>query len=150
MHVVYFQQLAFQPVDKDGVATGKEEIVKRGDPVPSYVPPFVINSLTNAGMIVEVGDTDPGLVPIEEIPVAPPGPDNPPGPNGPALPDLGTGAGDVVSPVPVEKPKPTDSRATWEQYGSAIGLDQLQLEALPNKAAVIEAVDAREAELSNS
>lgn len=150
MHVVYFQKLAFQPIDEHGVATGKEEIVKRGDPVPSYVPPFVINSLTNAGMIVEVGDKDPGLVPLDQEPVSLAGPDQPPGPTGPALLDLGTGAGDVVSPVPVERPKPGDSRATWEQYGSAIGLDQLQLEALPNKAAVIEAVDAREAELSNS
>ena len=51
MYVVYSNALAFQPANADGTAAGKEEIVKRGDPVPDYVLPFQVNALASAGMI---------------------------------------------------------------------------------------------------
>jgi hypothetical protein len=145
MYVVYSNELAFQPANADGTPAGREEIVKRGAPVPEYVAPYVINALVSAGMIVFVAQPDPSIRPLEAEPLPPVSADQPPGPSGPALADLGTGMGDIAPAVPFEKPKPNDSRSVWEQYGvGALGLDQLTLEALPNKAAVIEAVNDRE------
>jgi hypothetical protein len=145
MYVVYSSALAFQPTNTDGTSAGDEEVVKRGDPVPGYVLPFQINALASAGMIVEVGDNrDHGIQPVEAEPFPPVSADNPPGP----IPALGSLTGDPETPAapaePVEKPKPNDSRAAWEAYGVSIGMDQLELEAEPNKAAVIDAVNARD------
>jgi hypothetical protein len=57
-YVVFHNQLSFQPVDPQGVPTGPEEIVMKGGEIPGYVPPFIINALSNAGMIVDAGDRD--------------------------------------------------------------------------------------------
>jgi hypothetical protein len=147
MYVVYFQSLAFQPANPDGTAAGKEEVVLRGDPVPEYVLPFQLSALSAAGMIVEVGDKpDPRIRPLEAEPLPPVSADNPPGPI-PALANLSGDPDDLGSteaPEPLEKPKPNDSRAAWEAYGVSLGMNQFELEAEPNKAAVIDAVNARD------
>jgi hypothetical protein len=57
-YVVFHNQLSFQPVDREGVPTGPEEVVMKGGEVPEYVPPFVVSALRNAGMIVDAGDRD--------------------------------------------------------------------------------------------
>src|SRR4051812_34758630 len=56
--IVFHNQLSFQPVDPEGVPTGPEEIVMKGGEVPAYVPPYIVNALSNAGMIVDAGDRD--------------------------------------------------------------------------------------------
>jgi hypothetical protein len=60
--IVFHNQLSFQPVDPQGVPTGPEEIVMKGGEVPEYVPPYIINALSNAGMIVDAGDRDAAAV----------------------------------------------------------------------------------------
>jgi hypothetical protein len=154
MYVVYFSKLAFQKINANGQADGPEDIVLRGDPVPDYVMPYQISALSTAGMIVEVGDGDPRIRPVEAEPLPPVSAETPPGPSGPALLDLGAETVVVVTnpevpPTPATptdpvKPKASDSRNDWEQYGVRLGMDQLALEALPNKAAVIEAVNKAE------
>lgn len=57
-YVVFHNQLSFQPVDAQGVPTGPEEIVAKGQEIPPYVPPYILNALSNAGMIVDAGDRD--------------------------------------------------------------------------------------------
>jgi hypothetical protein len=149
MYVVYTNALAFQPIDETGRAKGDEEIVQRGKPVPDYVLPFQLNALANAGMIVEVGDRpDPAIYPASAEPRVLASPDAPPGPSGPALTDLSGdagGAGATQPAVPLERPKANDSRPAWEDYGASLGMDRLELEAQPNKQAVIDAVSAHEA-----
>src|SRR3982750_4877039 len=61
-YIVFHNQLSFQPVRPQGVPTGPEEIVMKGGEVPEYVPPYIINALSNAGMIVDAGDRDAAAV----------------------------------------------------------------------------------------
>lgn len=130
-YVVFMSQLAFQPVDDRGMAKGDPEIVKRGQPVPKYAQPFLINALVNSGMIVDAGDRNSEIRPVEEEPTSVPNPEVPPGPSGPALVDLGVGAGagDTVNPV-ASRPKETESKAKWEAYAVSVGIDQAAAESM--------------------
>lgn len=149
-HQVLWQKLSFQKVDPANptVPVGDPEIVLRGELVPDYVDSFTINSLANAGMIVPVTvRPDPTITPLIAEPAQPVGPDTPI-----VLPDgtstivpLDADAGVTPESAP-EKPKATDTRDKWESYAVAIGMDQGTVEAEPNKAAVIAAVESFESE----
>lgn len=148
-YVVYLNRLSFQPVDDKGLPTGDPETVERGGDVPSYVPPFVINALSNAGMIVDAGPRNAEIRPIEETPTALPSADQPPTPDGlPPLLDLGvepspeSGAGDTSSPV--VRPAESASKAKWEAYATSVGIDQAEAESL-SKAELQTRVAEREA-----
>lgn len=144
-HQVLWQKLSFQPIDPANptVPTGDPETVLRGGLVPDYVPSFTINALLNAGMIMAIADRpDPAIKPSSADPAPAVGPDTPP-----VLPD-GTSTlviGEPPASNP-EKPKPSDSREKWETYGAAVGMNLGELEAMPNKAAVVDAVNAHEAD----
>jgi hypothetical protein len=119
-YVVHSSALAFQRTKKDdpSMPDGPEEIVKQGDRVPDYVGPFHLAALASAGMISVVSD-DP--VPAEVGPV---------GPEPPVKQD------DLESVAP----KPTDSRATWEDYAVSKGMTPEQAASFANKGDLIEAV----------
>lgn len=147
-YVVYIGKLSFTPVDEHGVPTGPDEVVVRGGKVPSYVPPFLINALSNSGVIVNAGP-DVKLAPVEETPVSLMSADQPPTPDGrPALPDLGliADAGDQVNPVGT-RPNERDSKAKWEAYAVSVGIEQADAESL-SKAELQARVAEREAATS--
>jgi type IV secretory pathway VirB10-like protein len=135
-HVVVFSQLAFQKVklDKDGNRTiepdGPEEVVAKGHYVPDYVPEWQLAAFTQAGMIVPVANRPE---PEPQVEVGPPAPTQPVTPVEPVTP---------TGPVAL---KPTDSRSDWEAYATsdAVGMTSEEAVSFPNKAALIDAVDAR-------
>lgn len=132
-HVVLFDRLAFQKHKKDenGNDTiepdGPEEIVRRGHPVPDYVPDWQREALANSGMIVAVADV-PEPVPL-------------PADLGPVKPEP------VPDDAPVA-PKPGDSRADWEAFATsdAVGMNADEAASYPNKQALIDVVNAKLAE----
>lgn len=136
-YVVYMNQLAFQPVDDQGVPQGEEEIVRRGGDVPDYVRPFLINALANAGMIVDAGDRNVDIRPRDEEPTVVPNPDTPPGPSGPALTDLGTGAGETTERA-ATRPTERDGKAKWEAYAVSRGIDQAEAESMTKQELMTE------------
>lgn len=142
---VLARELSFQPVDLDNptVPTGEEEKVQRGGLVPKYASSFLINALSNAGLIVPVADPDPAIRPVSEEPAAAlPNPEQPP-PPGTQIGALGatttTGA-----PVQVVKPGAGDSKAEWEAYAVQIGVPQAEAESM-TKAKLIVRVGEQEA-----
>lgn len=156
---VLWQKLAFQKVDPENptVAVGEVEIVERGGLVPKYVPSFTINALMASGMIVPVADEpDPLLIPVVAEPMQPVGPDTPLVlPTGqstilePSSPNVDT---EASAPAPVAKPKHTDSRTKWEAYATspAVGMTEGEAEEYANKADLIAAVEAKEADSAPS
>lgn len=123
-HQVYIAALAFQPVNEKGQPDGPEEIVKRGGMVPDYATTFLISALSNAGMIVPVGDRpDPRIRPLAAEPAPTLNPENPPPPEGVAGVPV---SGDPVTPV--AKPKATDNKAAWEDYAASHGMDRGEAE----------------------
>lgn len=146
-YVVYMSRLAFQPTDKNGIPTGGEEVVERGGDVPDYVAPFLINALASAGMIVDAGDRNAEIRPLDQEPRSLANPDSPPGPTGPALVDLmGSGVGDTASPVG-ERPDGRASKAQWEAYAVSVGIDQADAESMTKQELQAE-VARREASTS--
>lgn len=127
--VVVIDQMAFQKVklDEDGNRTiqpdGDEVIVKKGNYVPDWVPEWQRNAFQQSGMIGYVADR-PEPEPVAEV-----------GPPAPAK----------AEPVVVETPAPGASRADWEAFatGDAVGMTAEEAASFPNKAALIDAVDAR-------
>lgn len=170
---VLTQSLAFQKVDPDNpmVAVGDEEVVLRGGLVPEYASTFLVNALSNAGVIVPVAEPDPRLFPLAASPVSTRTPDQPVmlqhGPVAPALavgtdgtftdgPDLsptGDGAEPFDSADPFEpdepfttdRPGPRDNKSAWEAYAEQVGVDRAQAESM-TKADLIAEVERREAE----
>lgn len=140
--IVLMSELSFQKQDEFGRADGDPVIVTKGGKVPEWVPPYLVNALSSAGMIVDAG---PGPEFEDNSTDVVPSPDSPPGPNGPALVDLGLvgDMGDTSNPV-AERPADKDSKAKWEAYAVSVGIDQAQAESM-TKADLIATVDAREA-----
>lgn len=171
-HVVYLNRLSFTPTDEQGVPLGDAVIVGRGEPVPDFVRPFEISALTHAGMIVPVAD-DAVLprTPGEQMRPMP-NPEQPTTPDGlpPLLSLDATTAAPVdadpfqvvdgepqrvpaledtsppqlaVTEAPVEKPKASDSKDTWEAYAVSRGIPRGEAESM-TKRDLVAAVEARE------
>ena len=139
---VHFRQLAFQRRDPDNpvVGIGDPVIVKQGEDVPDWAHPAELSALALAGMILPVAD--PKDAPIVEA-AAP----------AVANPEVFPGFGDSTqtpppaAAEPVQRPKDSDTKPMWEAYAESIGIDRAKAESL-TKPKLIEAVDAREAEIA--
>ena len=154
---VLIAALSFQRVDPEEptVAVGPPDVVKRGGLVPDYATSFLVNALSNAGVIVPVSVPDPAVFPAAEAPALPRTPDQPvvlPGaPVVPAIP-IGTDGTLTDGPAPHAPPEETDERpttrdnkATWEAYAERVGVDRAAAESM-TKAELIAEVERREAE----
>jgi hypothetical protein len=158
-YIVFHNQLAFQPVNREGLATGDPEVVTKGGAVPDYVAPFIVHALTAAGMVVDAGDRE--LPPVFDAPPALPNPEQPLGARG--EPPLLTLSGDPLDhdadssavagqldggnsyEVVTTKPKATESKAKWESYAVSVGIDRGEAESM-TKPELVAAVEARESE----
>lgn len=149
-HVVVIDRMAFQKVKLDDAGNrtiepdGNEVVVRKGNYVPDWVPPWQLAAFQQSGMIVPVADR-PVFEP-EPVGLGPVPPEVPPAP-GDVLPpvertDVVT---DTGTPEAQPAPQGTESRATWEAYATSpqVGMTTEEAQAYPNKAALIDAVTAR-------
>jgi predicted component of type VI protein secretion system len=155
---VLIAALSFQKVDPENpmVPIGEPEVVERGGMVPDYATTFLVNSLSNAGVIVPVSEPDPRLFPAEEAPMQPRNPDAPLVlPGGPVAPPLTIGtdgtltdgpeivADDEPDADPSVRPSTRDNKAAWEAYAEQVGVDRATAESM-TKAELVAEVERRE------
>lgn len=149
-HIVLASRLAFQKVREDDpkIPVGDEEIVTKGNRVPSYVSLFTISALEAAGAIVPVADNAEVVVesvgPIEPIPTAPLPPADTPASFFPPSADV-VEADEGLGPVAPAGalPKASDKREVWEAYAITVGMTADEAAEFPNKTDLIAAVDER-------
>lgn len=145
--------------DDPKVPVGDETIVEPGQELPDWTPTFMVNALSNAGMIVYAADRSAVVPGAEPIPAQPRTPDQPvvlpSDPNGTA-PTLATLTDSTASTSSTtdesgsaSKPDGRSSKADWERYAvsglpESQRMDQGEAESM-SKSELMAEVKRREA-----